>query len=302
MLKRWWITVLAIMIASPWGCKKEKEGEELEIVTDPVVVMLESTVAEVSWETNLPSNSVVYYGLTEELGDTAVDEEEREQHVVVLSDLVPDTGYYFQVESSSEHFSGTPRSEVGQFQTAMNEASYVVAGWRLFGSEAYTEALTQFEQALVLNSGYAPGYIGRGWCLLRLGSVSGAREDFDAGLAIDATLLEGYVGRSVVLVGLQEYTGAIADGEVVLAADPEYVFAYDGRINHELVRLVLAQAYYATQQYEQAQAQCDVLAPNNGLDPVLPESWVVDGTSYDSYLEALLALIQYLVTQRGGLL
>ncbi len=299
-LKKAIVIPISLLISVQIGCKKEpleQEEGELELLDIPVVIMTDSTKAVISWETNLPSNSVVYYGLTDALEDTVVDEEEREIHNVELTDLVADTQYYFQVESRSDHFTGTARSDVAQFTTGMNEASYTLLGWTYFSEEDYINALTSFETALLGNSSYGEAYIGRGWCYIRLDNTEQAFSNLDTGLVLDNSVLVGYAGRALIHLSQQSYSQAIADAMVVIDADSVYQFSYDSSIDHILMRLVMAQAYYATQDYDQAQAQCDIIDPDNGLDPVLPATWSVDGVQYDTYIEALLPLIQYLVIQ-----
>ncbi len=302
-LKKAIMIPLSLLIAIQIGCKKqpsEKEEDVLEFLDVPTVMMIDSTNAEISWTTNYPSNSVVYYGLTVAFEDTVFDDEERELHKVTVADLVPDTIYYFQVESTSDYFPGTASSDVDTFTTGMNELSYTMIGWRHFSDGDYANALTAFETAMQGNATYGEAFVGRGWCYIRLENLASALTDFDTGLGFDNTILVGYAGRALTHLAQQSYSEAIADARVVIDADSVYQFSYDTNIDHILVRLVLVQAYYATQDYESAQAQCNKIDPNNGLDPVLPGSWVVNGVTYGSYNEALLGLIQYLVLQQGG--
>ena len=272
---------------------------DLEIVSGPDVIQLGPISVEISWETNLPGNSVVYYGITTALGDTVIDDEERELHAVSLVGLIPDTVYYYKVESNSDYFSGAPQSAQSQFATQVNEESHMVFGWTYFSQEEYTDALNSFNDAINLNSEYGPAYAGRGWAYLRMENYASALEDFDTGLGYNITLLVIYAGRSLIYLKQQSYTEAINDAQVVINADSTYQFEYEAGINYTLIRLVLSQAYYATQEYQLAQEQCDVIDPENGLDPALPSSWAVNGITYNTYLEALLGLIQYLVLQHG---
>ena len=273
---------------------------DLEILSEPDVVQIGPVSVEISWETNYPGNSVVYYGVTTTLGDTISDNEERQFHTVILSDLLPDTVYYFKVESKSDYFSGEPQSTQSQFATQANEESYMVYGWSYFSQGEYIDALNSFNDAINLNSEYGPAYAGLGWVYLRMENYTSALEDFDTGLGYDITMLVIYAGRSLIYLTQQSYPEAINDAQIVINADSTYQFEYAAGINYILMRLVMSQAYYATQEYQLAQDQCDMIDPENGLDPVLPGTWVVNDVTYDTYVEALLGLIQYLVLQQGG--
>ncbi len=273
---------------------------DLSILSGPEVVQMGPISVEISWETNLPGNSVVYYGLTTALGDTVIDDEERELHAITLVDLMPDTVYYFMVESNSNNFSGVPQSPQSQFATQANEESHIVYGWLYFSQEEYINALSSFNDAIYLNSEYGPAYAGRGWVYLRMENYSSALENFDTGLGLDITQSVIYAGRSLINLAQQSYSEAISDAQIVINVDSTYQFEYETSINYILMRLVMSQAYYATQEYQLAQEQCDIIDPENGLDLVLPGTWVVNSVTYDTYLEALLGLIQYLVLQQGG--
>ncbi|GEM_PF-549461 len=275
-------------------------GNELFIITEPVLTFENPTSVTIRWETNLPSRGVVYYGTTPTLGDSVLGEQESDHHLVKLEDLLPDTVYYYVVANYSDYFDGQPVSDTSQFTTGLNEQNYLVQGWNYYIKKEYANALTAFNAALQLNDAYGGAYIGRGWYYLKIGSMDDALSDFNTGLELDNTLLIGYIGRSVLYLQQESYAEAIADAIVVIDADPDYVFSYNSDIDHVLARLVLAQAYYATQEYTLAQEQCDVIEPANGLDPLLPQTWVVDNVTYDSYLEALLSLIQYLVSNNVG--
>lgn len=71
------------------------------------VATAEDGAAEVSWRTNVPATSAVYYGFDSTYGDTiSVENELVCEHSVVLPDLVPDATYHFLVSSIDS--TGTP--------------------------------------------------------------------------------------------------------------------------------------------------------------------------------------------------
>jgi hypothetical protein len=63
-------------------------------------------------------------------------------------------------------------------------------------------------------------------------------------------------------------------------------------VDAEDLHLVIAQASAQLARYADAQAELDLLDPANGLDPNDDETWVVDGTTYGTYREALFAAIE----------
>ena len=60
-----------------------------------------NTSATITWITNLGSNSTVNYGTTPALGLTAADSTNTTYHSVTLTNLLPDTVYYYEVISVS---------------------------------------------------------------------------------------------------------------------------------------------------------------------------------------------------------
>ena len=78
--------------------------------------------------------------------------------------------------------------------------------------------------------------------------------------------------------------------------EPNFVFSYKQTIDSKDIRLGLAEAYFFKQNYNLAQDQVDILDPNNGIDPNQSVFWTVDSIIYNTYPEALLALIEKLKT------
>ncbi|MFC1639121.1 fibronectin type III domain-containing protein, partial [Patescibacteria group bacterium] len=57
------------------------------------------TTAQVGWETNIPSTSLVEYGTTTRLGQSQGGEQLVTSHAVTLTSLQPDTLHYYRVKS-----------------------------------------------------------------------------------------------------------------------------------------------------------------------------------------------------------
>jgi phosphodiesterase/alkaline phosphatase D-like protein len=73
---------------------------QLQITNGPVLEQVADTTATVAWSTNLPSSSVVKYGTDpNNLNQTAQEAWGQTTHRVQLTNLQPNTRYYFEVQS-----------------------------------------------------------------------------------------------------------------------------------------------------------------------------------------------------------
>ena len=282
-----------------FNCSQEEDKAEINIVNGPMTDLIAPTQVLVSWETDIPGNSIVDYGSTTDVDLTIIDDEERQFHNVLLSGLTAKIQYYYQVTSISYVTDVKTSSTLAEFMTGENEESITRNGWIWFAQNQMDSAAYYFNQALLQNDEYGWAFIGLGWVQLRQGDLLEALANFDTGLTFESTQLDGRVGRAAINLSFNEYNAVISDGNYVLNTDANYVFEYDETVDYRDVHILLAQAYYAKEDFESAQGQCNILDPNNGLDPALPSSWAVNGITYNTYLEALLGLIQYLVLQHG---
>jgi tetratricopeptide (TPR) repeat protein len=283
-----------------YSCSPEEDKTEIQIVNGPTTDLIAPTQVLIYWETDIPGNSIVDYGNTTDVDLTFTDDEERQFHNVLLSGLTAKIRYYYQVTSISLVIDAGASSELSEFMTGENEESITQNGWIWFAQNEMDSATFYFNQALSQNDEYGWAFIGLGWVQLRQGELLEALSNFNTGLTFDPTILDGRVGRAGINLSFNAYDNVISDGNYVLNTDGNYVFEYDETVDYRDVHIFLAQAYYAKGDFESVQAHCNILDPNNGLDPAMPSSWVVNGVTYGTYLEALLGLIQYLVLQHGG--
>lgn len=68
-------------------------------VISSVQASVTSASATITWTTNVPANSIVYYGETASYGATASSSTLTSQHSITLSDLSPATIYNYEVQS-----------------------------------------------------------------------------------------------------------------------------------------------------------------------------------------------------------
>ena len=85
--------------------------------------------------------------------------------------------------------------------------------------------------------------------------------------------------------------------QIVISREPEWEYRYNPSININLVRLLLAEAFAQTSQVSNAQKQLDLVWPENGLDPNIAASWVINNETYNDYFPALIAAIHYAMSQ-----
>ena len=93
--KRCWrilvFIVLGLFVNLPIVSALEISNVRAEIISP--------TEAEISWETDEPAGSFVDYGLSEETLGRVGDASQVVEHIVALSDIAPQSTYYFQVQS-----------------------------------------------------------------------------------------------------------------------------------------------------------------------------------------------------------
>ena len=75
-----------------------------------------------------------------------------------------------------------------------------------------------------------------------------------------------------------------------MAKDPQFVFQFDSEIDFRDILLVKAQAQFFTQQYVESASSLEDIT-DHVLDPDHEESWVVEDVQYESFVDALVAVI-----------
>ena len=125
-----------------------------EFSVAPQATNIQVSFADITWETNTPSTSLVKYGKTSgNLTNEELQEEEMTIHSIRLLGLTSNTTYYFTVESSNS--SGTITSTEMQLTTTMTLDQMVPYSWEKFESGDYEEAIVLFlDIASRLSSAY----------------------------------------------------------------------------------------------------------------------------------------------------
>jgi tetratricopeptide (TPR) repeat protein len=175
-------------------------------------------------------------------------------------------------------------------------------GWAAWEAEDYTEARTHFLTAVSEDPNYADAHHGLGWAHAFLGSLPQAVTALTNARVKGLTTADPYAGLAIVLRDLPDLDGAIAAANAALDLAPTWSFVHRTSIDWKDLGLVLAQCYYrkGSATFAQAQAQLDLLDPDNGLDPAQPATWTVGEQSYNTYAEALLMAIEAVEADIGG--
>ena len=120
------LVVLAVVAACCVFCAAQSQSgvgtanSGMQVTNGPGVDSITSNSVVVFWNTNLPSGAVVRYGTAEDkLDQTAVAPSGKTDHKVTLTNLQPDTTYFFQVtptQGRADMASGI-KSGIGTFKT-----------------------------------------------------------------------------------------------------------------------------------------------------------------------------------------
>jgi len=100
-------------------------GPAVRITSGPTVSSITDTTAAVSWTTDVPSSSMVEYGLTFAYGGTASSADLVTNHTVQLSGLEPGKNYQYRVSSSAAGYAtgaaeGRPFTTLQSYGTLLN--------------------------------------------------------------------------------------------------------------------------------------------------------------------------------------
>jgi len=116
-----------------------------------------SSSATVSWVSSNTVDASVYYGLTTALGDSAKDTIVDEIHYVQITDLLPDTTYYYEIRSGDEY-----DNNEGSYYTFQTMKVGTGVPYLIYGTAYLTDSITPAERiissAVVKGSGNSLSY------------------------------------------------------------------------------------------------------------------------------------------------
>ena len=169
--------------------------------------------------------------------------------------------------------------------------------WSEFEKGDYEQAVVLFHEILASDSSSKEAESGLGWSFAFQGEIDSAATHF-AVAATGGTDAEIGAGYAAVLLATGDREGAIEMAEEALVADPDWEFTHSDGIDHLDIRVLLAAAHFGQGPdfFGEAQAEVDVLAPENGLNAGDSDSW----NGLPSYAAALLVEIQRLEAEHGA--
>ena len=163
---------------------------------------------------------------------------------------------------------------------------FVSEGWQEYGAGNYEDAIGKYQQALDLEEDLvsSEAYNGIGWAKARLGQTLESINNFKQAVSKDPGNVDAHAGLTGMYLADADYERAIASANLVLSLNPEYESHHDS-IKATDVRVLLAECYYYTGDYSDAEEQIELLGVScQSLDPSSP-----------AYLANLLSRIQELV-------
>ena len=184
-------------------------------------------------------------------------------------------------------------------------AENTTLGWAHFAAGQYGNALASFQAALGADATYGPAHTGMGWTHLQQATSPSAMlaavGNFDAAAANGEAGADMLAGRAAAKLGVggASLTGAVTDAEAALAASPGFVFAHRASINASDLRLMVAFAQVAQNNFAAALATADQMIAS-GIVESQPATWVVGSTTYPSFVTAVMAHLHTLSEDHAG--
>ena len=143
----------------------------------------------------------------------------------------------------------------------------VAEGWLEFESGHYDNAITAFSEASEIDPMLPEAYLGLGWCYAVLDQMENSLSTFDLAITRDPESPHGYAAEAFVYLAQSEYEVAIEAANSAISFGGEgYVFGQLPDVRTRTLRLLMAESYYATGRYADAEAQVAILKPDSNLD------------------------------------
>ncbi len=143
----------------------------------------------------------------------------------------------------------------------------IVEGWIEFESGHYYGAISAFDEASEIEPMRSNSYLGLGWCYAMIDELDTSMSNFETAISIEPDAPDGYAAMAFVYLAQKQHEDAITAAEQAISlGGEEYVFSQIPDVQTRNIRLVIAECHYALGQYAEAQAQVDILKPDNDLN------------------------------------
>ncbi|MBN2602356.1 MAG: fibronectin type III domain-containing protein [Candidatus Marinimicrobia bacterium] len=263
----------------------------------PSVIVTADTSVTLYWETSEACHAEVQYGTTTEYDSVYTETENRQLHTIIIDELLPHMTYHYLVRIWDFTGNGPVESDDVSFTTLPNEYSFLREAWEKYTEQQFTEAISLIGESLEIND-YDPEIIATsGWIYLQVNQTDNAREAIETAYQLNPYMSLVLVGKTLLaqMDGLPN--DVINYCHIIVSREPEWEYHYNPAINISLVHLLMAEAYVQINQVTNAKNQLDLAWSDNGLDPNIADSWVVNGETYNDFILALLAAIHYAMSQ-----
>lgn len=289
-----------LLIFAIFSCEKivyTNDDTDPVFVVQPSAVGISDTSATLYWETDEACHTEIHYGITTDYDSVVIETENRQLHTVTLTDLLPKMTYYCQVKVWDFADNGPVESGQFTFTTLPNEFSYLREAWEAYSAQNYTEAASLIDDALAINAHNPEIIASSGWIYLRTDQTAEARQAIETAYQLSPYMPLALAAKALLAQMDGQPEDVITYCQIILNREPEWEYVLNPSLNIKLVRLLQAEAYVQTNQTTNAQTQLDLAWPDNGLDPNIPDTWVINGETYVDYTLALLAAIHYAISQ-----
>jgi hypothetical protein len=187
----------------------------------------------------------------------------------------------------------------------LDAAELTAMGWSEFESGDLSAAAGFFSQALERDLDHVPAHVGQGWSRLGLAASAGglelALESLDEALDRDSTNVDAHAGRAAVLLALggARLQAAITSASAARTLAPEYSFTHRPSFGVADLHLIEAFAHAGNGDWNEALRAGERLLAS-GLRADEPQTWIVEGTPYMTWGDAVLGFLEMLSNEESG--
>ncbi len=288
--------LIILIILFLFNCEKtmyEIDFTDPEFLQNPTPEVTDSS-ATITWITNEACSCRFEYSLyiNKYQPDTIVIPEFRENHIYSLHSLWPDVKYYCLIELYDFEDNGPVISDTIVFSTHSNLLSrtwsaindYNITGADsligLWGIDNYESPRTHFTKA---------------WINFKKGEINLAKDEMLEIYYNYPDFLPNIAALAVINHLESRYDDALECAETIIEKNNYFQFVYkETDLNYKFLRLIMAESYLVNSNINKCYQQIDILWPDNNLDSNIPDTWQVEGVTYDSYTTVLVAAINYL--------
>ncbi|MCC7430271.1 hypothetical protein IT568_05470 [bacterium] len=150
----------------------------------------------------------------------------------------------------------------------VDEKTYVGLGWSAFEKQDYESATKNFETALSRGESEVEANTGLGWVNLKQENFDASLEKFNIVLNLDVKFTDALSGIGILYSKTAKFSSSTLILEKLFELDSNYSFNYDTQVTEKNLRLLLAQDFFLTGDYEKSANQLAIiLGTNHSTNP-----------------------------------